>query len=85
MGRLAVALIRLYQRLLSPLLGQNCRFHPTCSQYAIDAIRIHGLIVGSGYALWRIVRCQPFCRAGHDPVPPKAPGPLPWKRLDSRS
>lgn len=69
MRNLLIGVIRLYQRFLSPLLGQNCRFHPTCSQYAIDAIRTHGVIVGSGYALWRILRCQPFCRGGNDPVP----------------
>ena len=71
MGRLLIALIRLYQRLLSPLLGKSCRFHPTCSQYAIEAIRVHGAVVGSGYAGWRILRCQPLCKGGHDPVPPR--------------
>lgn len=69
MGSLLVALIRAYQKCLSPLLGGNCRFSPTCSQYAIDAIRMHGVFVGVAYALWRILRCQPFCRGGHDPVP----------------
>ena len=51
------------------MLGDNCRFTPSCSQYAIDAIRTHGAIVGSGYAIWRILRCQPFGRGGNDPVP----------------
>ncbi|NIA13440.1 MAG: membrane protein insertion efficiency factor YidD [Nitrospiraceae bacterium] len=69
MGSLLIGLIRLYQRCLSPFLGENCRFTPTCSQYAIDAIRVHGSLVGAGYALWRILRCQPFCKGGHDPVP----------------
>ena len=68
-GRLLVALIRLYKRFISPLLGENCRFYPSCSQYAMDAIREHGAIVGAGYALWRIVRCQPLCHGGYDPVP----------------
>lgn len=68
-GRLLVALIRLYKRFVSPLLGENCRFYPSCSQYAMDAIRAHGAIVGAAYALWRIVRCQPFCNGGYDPVP----------------
>ncbi len=63
--------IRLYQRFISPLLGSQCRFYPTCSQYAIEALRTHGVIVGSAYTLWRIVRCQPFCQGGLDPVPPK--------------
>ena len=52
-GRLLVALIRLYKRFISPLLGENCRFYPSCSQYAMDAIRAHGAIAGAGYALWR--------------------------------
>ncbi len=69
MARILIGCIRLYQRLLSPLLGQNCRFHPSCSQYAIEALRLHGLVVGAGLATWRILRCQPFCRGGHDPVP----------------
>lgn len=69
MNRIMIACIRLYQRFLSPLLGQNCRFHPSCSQYAIDALRIHGAVKGAGLAMWRILRCQPFCQGGHDPVP----------------
>ncbi len=69
MGRLLVALIRLYQIALSPLLGAHCRFTPTCSNYAIDAIRKHGALVGTGYTIWRLLRCQPFCRGGYDPVP----------------
>lgn len=68
-AKLLIALIRAYQYAISPLLGDNCRFTPTCSQYAIDAIRTHGAIIGTGYAIWRILRCQPFCRGGHDPVP----------------
>ena len=69
MGNVLVALIRVYQRWVSPFLGAHCRFTPTCSQYAIEAIRTHGPIVGAGYALWRIARCQPLCRGGYDPVP----------------
>lgn len=69
MGKVLVALIGCYQRFISPLLGENCRFYPSCSQYAIGSIRAHGAIVGAGYALWRIVRCQPLCRGGFDPVP----------------
>ena len=71
MGDVCVALIRLYQRLISPLLGENCRFSPSCSQYAIEAIRAYGVFAGVGYAAWRIVRCQPFCKGGYDPVPPR--------------
>ena len=51
------------------MLGQHCRFHPSCSQYAIDALRLHGVLFGSILAVWRILRCQPFSRGGHDPVP----------------
>ena len=69
MGSVLVALIRAYQRCVSPVLGAHCRFTPTCSQYAIDAIRAHGPIVGGAYALLRIARCQPLCKGGYDPVP----------------
>ena len=61
--------IRFYRRFLSPLKPPTCRFHPTCSAYAIQAVRIHGVIRGSGLAVWRILRCQPFCKGGFDPVP----------------
>lgn len=64
-----IACIRAYQCVVSPLLGRHCRFEPSCSQYAIDALRIHGPIRGSGYAVWRILRCQPFSAGGYDPVP----------------
>lgn len=69
MGTILITVIRGYQRFISPLLGNNCRFQPSCSQYAVEAIRKHGAVRGSGYALWRIARCQPFCAGGHDPVP----------------
>jgi putative membrane protein insertion efficiency factor len=64
-------LIALYQRLLSPLLPPACRFHPSCSAYAREAIRIHGAGKGSLLAAWRLCRCQPFSRGGLDPVPPR--------------
>lgn len=73
MVKLLVGCIRLYQRWLSPLLGQNCRFYPSCSQYAIDALRVHGVFLGLLYASWRILRCNPYCAGGHDPVPGKRP------------
>ncbi|MFO7774251.1 MAG: membrane protein insertion efficiency factor YidD [Candidatus Hydrogenedentota bacterium] len=69
MRRILVALIRLYQMTLSPWIGNHCRFLPTCSQYAIEAIGKHGVIWGCLYTLWRLARCQPFCAGGHDPVP----------------
>lgn len=67
-------LLALYQRLVSPLLPANvCRFHPSCSHYAREAIRVHGALKGSGLAAWRVLRCQPFCKGGLDPVPPALP------------
>lgn len=73
MARLMVACIRLYQRWISPWLGTNCRFYPSCSQYAIEALQHHGVIRGSAYALWRIARCSPLTPGGIDPVPGTAP------------
>ncbi|MEZ4499681.1 MAG: membrane protein insertion efficiency factor YidD [Thermomicrobiales bacterium] len=62
-------LIRLYQIALSPLLPSSCRFYPTCSQYGYEAIEKYGVIKGCWLTLKRIVRCQPFCKGGYDPVP----------------
>ena len=62
--------IKLYKTFISPLLGANCRFVPTCSEYAMQAIDRHGVIKGLLLSLWRILRCNPFCRGGYDPVPP---------------
>jgi len=70
MSRVLIALIRVYQRFISPLLGPQCRYAPTCSQYAVEALRTHGAIKGSALAGWRILRCNPFSRGGFDPVPP---------------
>lgn len=66
-----VLLIKLYQRLLSPLLPKSCRFQPTCSHYALEALRIHGLFKGSWLAAKRIASCHPWGKTGYDPVPPK--------------
>ncbi len=65
--RLLVAAVRCYQRTLSPLLGGQCRFRPTCSNYFIAAVQKYGPVRGSLRGLWRIVRCNPFCAGGHDP------------------
>lgn len=67
--RLAVAVVRGYQVLLSPIMGGQCRFTPSCSEYAIGAIELHGAVRGSWLALRRIARCHPFGGWGHDPVP----------------
>ncbi len=64
-----VALIRLYQRFLSPLLGPRCRYHPSCSEYAAQALRRHGILRGSLLSGWRLLRCNPWSHGGHDPVP----------------
>ena len=69
--RFLIFLIKGYQKFISPLLGDNCRFYPTCSAYAIEALRVHGALKGSLLAAWRILRCNPFGRPGLDPVPPK--------------
>ena len=70
-ARAIIALIRVYQRFLSPMLGQNCRFHLSCSRYAVEALQVHGVLKGTLLAVWRILRCQPFCKGGFDPVPPR--------------
>ncbi|ATZ13179.1 membrane protein insertion efficiency factor YidD [Erwinia amylovora] len=69
-SRLLIALIRVYQRVISPLSGPHCRFHPTCSQYGIEALRRFGMIKGSWLAMKRILKCHPFNPGGDDPVPP---------------
>jgi len=65
-----IGLIRLYQLFISPMIPPSCRFAPTCSQYAIDAIGIHGPLRGSYLAARRLLRCHPFTRGGYDPVMP---------------
>ena len=72
MLHLLVGLIRAYRRVLSPLLGKRCRFHPTCSAYAEGALREHGVLRGGWLALHRVGRCHPFNPGGYDPVPPRA-------------
>ncbi len=69
MTALLLGLITLYQRFVSPLLAPSCRFAPTCSQYAAEALTAHGLIRGGWLATTRILRCHPFASAGYDPVP----------------
>ena len=67
---LFIGLISLYQKILSPLLGNNCRFHPTCSNYAKEAIKCHGIAKGTWLSTKRILKCHPLHEGGHDPVPP---------------
>jgi uncharacterized protein len=67
-----IGLIHLYRATLSGAWGSQCRFYPSCSHYAEDAIRTYGALRGSGMATWRVMRCQPFGRGGFEPVPPRA-------------
>lgn len=69
--RLLIGLIRAYQYLLSPWLGNQCRFTPTCSEYARQAVLTHGALRGTWLALRRVGRCHPWHPGGHDPVPPR--------------
>jgi putative membrane protein insertion efficiency factor len=64
-----VAMIRVYQYAISPMLGARCRFQPSCSEYAIEALRRHGLIKGLWLAVCRVGRCHPWHPGGYDPVP----------------
>ncbi len=68
-ARLLHAGVRLYQRALSPMLGGQCRFEPSCSHYALACIERHGARRGFTLAVWRILRCQPLCKGGFDPPP----------------
>ncbi|MGS0682501.1 membrane protein insertion efficiency factor YidD [Shewanella sp. 125m-7] len=68
---LATTIIRGYQLLISPVMGPRCRFNPTCSYYAIEAIRLHGVLKGCWLAIKRILRCHPLHPGGEDPVPNK--------------
>ncbi len=69
MKTLLIALLRFYRYAISPMLGRNCRFHPTCSEYAIEAVQRHGAMRGGWLALKRVGRCHPFNPGGYDPVP----------------
>ncbi|MEM6988755.1 MAG: membrane protein insertion efficiency factor YidD [Pseudomonadota bacterium] len=72
MRRILTLIIRFYQLCLSPYFPASCRYHPTCSAYAIEAIEQHGALRGGWLAVCRIVRCNPWSLGGHDPVPPKS-------------
>ncbi len=70
LARAAIGVVRAYQLVVSPWLGPRCRFTPSCSHYACEALQQHGFIGGSWLTLRRLGRCHPFHRGGHDPVPP---------------
>lgn len=80
-ARLLIALVQGYRHLVSPLLAPRCRYLPTCSEYAVEALRRHGAVRGGLLALRRILRCHPWGGHGYDPVPPADP---PQSRAGSR-
>ena len=74
MKKILIALIKFYQAAVSPHLGANCKYIPTCSQYGIEAIERFGALKGFALTLWRILRCNPLSKGGYDPVPEKRTG-----------
>ncbi|WP_082097201.1 membrane protein insertion efficiency factor YidD [Demequina silvatica] len=70
-GRALTGAIRGYQLVVSPLTGPRCKYHPTCSHFAVEAIQVHGAFVGTGLATWRVLRCNPWSNGGVDDVPAK--------------
>lgn len=81
LARLLVAVVRLYQKAVSPLFPAHCRFHPTCSEYALQAVQEHGALRGAGFAVRRIGRCHPWNEGGIDPVPPRRMTVSPQERV----
>ena len=72
MKYLLIKLVEVYRKYISPLKAHaSCRFIPTCSEYAIEALKVHGAIKGTALTFWRILRCNPLCKGGDDPVPPR--------------
>ncbi len=67
---IALLPVKFYRREISPLTGPCCRFTPTCSAYCMEAVRTHGILRGAALTAWRILRCNPLCHGGYDPVPP---------------
>lgn len=85
MRSVLIALVRGYRLLLSPWLGSACRFEPTCSVYALQALQCHGASGGSYLAAARLVRCHPWCQGGIDPVPERIAAPRWFSRLVDRA
>jgi putative membrane protein insertion efficiency factor len=87
---LALLPLHLYRRVISPAFGPHCRYHPTCSEYAVEAVRTHGVARGSVLAAWRVLRCNPWSRGGVDPVAsqtlfrPRPAGPRPARPRTAR-
>lgn len=80
MRSLLILFIRGYQRLVSPLTPPSCRFVPTCSEYAVQALTEHGLLTGCRLTIARLMRCHPLCKGGYDPVPRAPLGRIPHHR-----
>ncbi len=86
MKHVLVALLRVYRTVISPLYGQVCRYYPSCSAYALEAVQEHGSVRGSWLALRRVGRCHPWASGGYDPVPPRRdPDATPTRRRPSRT
>lgn len=71
-SKLLIGLVKIYRKFISPLKRPCCRFTPTCSEYALEALRVHGALKGTALSIYRVLRCNPFCRGGYDPVPEKS-------------
>lgn len=76
-ARLLTGIVRGYQLIVSPWFAPTCRYYPSCSAYAIEALRVHGAIRGTGLAIWRLLRCNPWSHGGVDHVPKKQDGSAP--------
>ena len=68
-SNLLLALLRFYKNIISPALPPACRFYPTCSEYMMEAVLTHGVLKGLALGIFRLLRCNPFCKGGYDPVP----------------
>ena len=85
MKHICIFFIRLYRRFVSPIKPKCCRFTPTCSAYALEAYEKRGFFVGTALTVWRLLRCNPFGRPGHDPVPEKKQKRIPITNMDKGS
>ena len=85
MKHLMIWLVRLYKKFISPLLPPSCRFTPTCSAYAIEAFEKRGFFVGFILTVWRLLRCNPFCKAGYDPVPEEGIVPVICRKKETHT
>ena len=83
-AHVAIGAVRAYQWTIRPVIGANCRFWPSCSDYAIEAFRAYGAVRGSGLAARRVLRCNPWCDGGYDPVPPAVPAQRAATRSDTQ-